>query len=46
MSTPATTVAAAAAKMTIRGTMLAARNAGTRAWDAAAMRLRRSLLGA
>jgi hypothetical protein len=45
MSTPATTVAAAA-KMTIRGTMLAARNAGTRAWDAAAMRLRRSLLGA
>jgi hypothetical protein len=42
MSTPATTVAATA-KMTIRGTMLAARNVGTRAWDAAAMRLSRSL---
>src|SRR3954451_4225552 len=42
MSAPATTVAAAA-KMTIRGTTLAARIAGTRAWDAAAMRLRRCL---
>src|SRR3954447_16710084 len=42
MSEPATTVAATA-KMTIRGTTLAARIAGTRAWDAAAMRLRRCL---
>ncbi len=36
-------VVAAAAKMTIRETTLAARKAGARAWDAAAMRLRRSL---